>query len=73
MGEESGRLFRVLEWARANGDVTTVSRVRVMLLPMTVKERIVLDRVGPTTSCSTQYLDAVLRAVNDVVGRECPL
>jgi hypothetical protein len=73
MALDSGRLFRVLEWAKDNGDVTTMSRVRVMVLPMTVKERIVLDRVGPATTCSTEYLEAVRRAVNNVVGKECPL
>lgn len=73
MSGESGRLFRVLEWAKENGDVSTVSRVRVMVLPLSVKERIVLDRVGPATACSHEYLDAVRRAVRNVVGRECPL
>ncbi len=73
MDGEAGRLYRILEWARVNGDVSTVSRIRMMVLPLTVKERIILDRVDATTVCSRAYLDAVRVAVKTVVGKECPL
>lgn len=73
MASDDGRLYRIMEWARVNGDVSTLGRLRMKLLPLTVKERIVLDRVTATTPCSTEYLRAVRSAVTEIVGKECPL
>lgn len=66
-------LHRILEWARKEGDVAAMSRLRVILLPLTVRERIVLERVGPSTTCSSEYLAAARRAASQAVGKECPL
>ncbi|MCB9656753.1 MAG: hypothetical protein H6726_03810 [Sandaracinaceae bacterium] len=68
-----GSLHRMLEWARHHGDVTTLKRVRLMVLPLTVRERIILDKVTAETQVSTEYLDAVRDAITAVVGQECPL
>lgn len=68
----AGSLYETLAWARANGDVDAMQRIRLQMLPMTVRERIVLDKVTPTTVCSAEYLKALRRAVRDVVGKEAP-
>lgn len=73
MTAEEGTLFRMLEWARRNGDVTTLKRIRVIVLPLTVRERIILDKVTPETAVSREYLSAVRAAISETVGRECPL
>ncbi|MEZ4329054.1 MAG: hypothetical protein R3B40_27760 [Polyangiales bacterium] len=53
--------------------MTTLKRVRLMVLPLTVRERIILDKVTAETQVSTEYLDAVRDAITAVVGQECPL
>lgn len=65
-------LYRSLQWARKNGDVDTMQRLRLQLLPLSIRERIVLEKVTPETSCSTDYLIAVRRAIRDVVGKDAP-
>lgn len=73
MPADEGNLFRMLEWARRNGDVTTLKRIRVIVLPLTVRERIILDKVTPDTVVSPEYLSVVRTAITQTVGRECPL
>lgn len=73
MPADDGNLFRMLEWARRNGDVTTLKRIRVIVLPLTVRERIILDKVTPDTVVSPEYLSVVRTAITQTVGRECPL
>ena len=73
MPADDGNLYRMLEWARRNGDVTTLKRIRVIVLPLTVRERIILDKVTPDTVVSKEYLSAVRTAITQTVGRECPL
>jgi len=73
MPADDGNLYRMLEWARRNGDVTTLKRIRVIVLPLTVRERIILDKVTPDTVVSPEYLSAVRTAITQTVGRECPL
>ncbi len=66
-------LFEILEWVRANGDPTALLRIRIKLLPLSVKEGIIFDKVEPTTRCSDLYMKATRSAATEVVGRECPL
>mgnify|MGYP000863814439 CR=1 FL=1 len=73
MPADDGNLYRMLEWARRNGDVTTLKRIRVIVLPLTVRERIILDKVTPDTVVSPEYLSVVRTAITQTVGRECPL
>lgn len=72
MGNEKGTLLAVVQWTQMNGDVSALSRLRMMVLPLTVKEGIIFDRVDGTTKCSPQYLDAVRDAASKIVGKECP-
>jgi hypothetical protein len=65
-------LYEILQWAAANGEVNVVARIRLKILPLTVKEGIVLDRVKPETTVSPEYLQAVRDVVSQVVGRPCP-
>jgi hypothetical protein len=66
------RLYDILQWATANGEVNVVARIRLKILPLTVKEGIVLDRVKPETVVSESYLKAVREVVSEVVGKPCP-
>lgn len=68
----AGELYSVIEWARKHGDVSTVSRLRMRVLPLTIKEHIIFDKVDANTSCSSQYLDAVRQAASELVGKEYP-
>lgn len=65
---QAGDLHRMLEWARRHGDVTTLKRVRLLVLPLTVRERIILDKVTAETQVSPEYLDAVRDAIS-TIGR----
>jgi hypothetical protein len=66
------RLYEILQWAAANGEANVVARIRLKVLPLTVKEGILLDKVKPETEVSEPYLRAVRDAVSQVVGKPCP-
>lgn len=69
----SNSLFDVLQWAQKQGEVKAVDRIRVMVLPVTLKEKIQLANVKPTTICSSECLAAVRQAAALVVGKPCPV
>jgi hypothetical protein len=68
----AGSLYDILEWAKSNGEVKVIDRIRVMVLPITMKEKIMLTNVTKTTACSNECLDAVRKAATQVVGKACP-
>ncbi|MBI4396341.1 MAG: hypothetical protein HY548_04540 [Elusimicrobia bacterium] len=68
-----GSLYQILNWAKENGEVECLSRIRLKLLIHSVKEKIFIDDVGPNTNCSDEYLQEVRKAVGEVVGKNCPL
>ena len=68
-----GTLFEILQWARENGDITAVDRIRIYVLPQIVTEGFVFSEVGPSTTCSPVLLDAVRSAASEVVGKPCPI
>ena len=68
-----GSLYDILNWAKTNGEVNALLRIRIMVLPLSVKEGIILDQVKPTSTCSEQYLHAVRKAAQEVVGKPCPM
>jgi len=65
-------LFDVLEWAKQNGEVKIIDRIRVQVLPVTMKEGIALNDVTKDTACSAECLDAVRKAASEIVGQPCP-
>lgn len=67
----SGELHKILQWVEANGEVRALSRLRIKLMPLTMKEKICLDDVGPTTEVSSAYLDAARAAAEEIVGVPC--
>jgi hypothetical protein len=69
----AGPLYSVLVWAREEGEVKAIDRIRVMVLPKTITEGIVLNQVTPETTCSRTVLAAVREAASRVVGRPCPV
>ena len=68
----SGRLLRVLNWATDKGDVETIDRIRLTVLPVTMAEGLVLSQVDESTECSVACLEAVREAAEKVVGGTCP-
>ncbi len=66
-------LYDVLNWAKTNGEVKVVERIRLRVIGWTMREGISLANVHPDTKCSGECLDAVRRAASEVVGKPCPL
>lgn len=68
----AGTLYQILEWARTSGEPKVIDRIRVYVLPVTMKEQIRITEVKPDTVCSQACLDAVRKAASSVVGKDCP-
>lgn len=68
----NGELNSVLAWVRTNGGRTMFNRLRIKILPQTVREGVVLDEVNAETTCSEAYLEAVRKAASDLLGQPCP-
>lgn len=68
----AGSLYDIIEWAKQNGEVKVVDRIRVKVLPVTMQEKIVIAEVTPSTACSPACLDAVRQAAINIVGKPCP-
>lgn len=68
----AGSLYDILEWAKKNGEVKVLDRIRVHVLPVTMQEKIRINEVTPTTTCSSACLEAVRKAASNVVGKPCP-
>lgn len=63
-----GDLHRILQWTAAHGEVQALSRLRIKLMPLSIKERIVMDDVDPQTVVSAEYLAAARKAAEEIVG-----
>ncbi|MDX8393654.1 MAG: hypothetical protein R8K21_03605 [Mariprofundales bacterium] len=57
-----GELLKILQWVETNGEVRASSRMRIKLMPATMKEKICLDDVDASTVVSSEYLDAARAA-----------
>jgi hypothetical protein len=69
---KGGALFQILEWARDNGELLVIERIRLKVLSASIREGIQLGKVTPRSGCSNEYLNTVRRAVEEVVGKPCP-
>ncbi|MBI2569986.1 MAG: hypothetical protein HYV63_23520 [Candidatus Schekmanbacteria bacterium] len=65
-------LYEVLQWAKENGEVKAVDRIRVFVLPNALREGVILAAVNPKTACSREFLAEVRKAAEAVVGKPCP-
>ena len=65
-------LYEVLQWVKSNGEPMALVRMRLKLLPLTVREGIVLEEVSASTPCSAAYLSATRAIASEVVGSPCP-
>lgn len=65
-------LYQILQWVKRNGDADTLARLRLKLLPETVREGIIFDRVTPDTDCSEQYLASMRRNIREMLGKDAP-
>ncbi len=69
----TGSLHAVLEWAKAEGEVKALDRMRMFCLGALLADDITgLQAVTPQTACSAETLDAVRKAAERVVGKPCP-
>lgn len=68
-----GQLHQIVEWVKKEGEAHALSRVRLKVLGVTLKEGIALAQVQPSTSCSEECLKAIRAAASDVVGAPCPV
>ena len=69
----AGSIYAVLEWAKQEGDVKAIDRIRVRVLPHAMKEGLVLCEVQATTTCSPELLTRFREVASKVVGKECPV
>ncbi len=67
------KLYQIINWAKANGEVKAVDRIRMKVLMLTMKEKIALATVTKDTECSPELLQAIWKAANEVVGKSCPV
>ncbi len=65
-------LYRIMQWATSNGEVKAVSRIRMKMLPISVKEHVNLGAVDASTQCSPEFLAAFRKTASDIVGKNCP-
>ncbi len=69
----ASKLYELLEWARENGEVRILHRIRIKAMLHTLEEGINLSQVEPDTTCSIPCLEAINDIVTELVGRPCPL
>ncbi len=65
-----GTLRALLDWGERAGDVSVMKRLRMKLLPLTVRERIVLHKVEASTQCSVAYFEAARQALEEILREE---
>lgn len=66
-------LAKVVKWAKENGDVQAVARMRMYCISVLIAEKINLEQVDEKTQCKPETLKAVKEAAAKVVGKPCPL
>ena len=69
----ASKLYGLLEWAKENGEVKILYRIRIKAMLHTLEEGINLAEVSPDTTCSNTCLEAIHEVVTELVGRPCPL
>lgn len=69
----AGSLHDIVAWVRSNGAPGAVDRLRLRILPLTMRERLWWDDITPETVCSAQTLLEVKREASAIVGKPCPL
>ncbi len=69
----AGKLWRVMEWAKKNGELKAIDRVNVMVTVGAIKERVVLRKVSAETEVSSEFLKIYIHAANQIVGQRCPI
>ncbi len=69
----TGALYAVIEWAKTEGEVKALDRMRMFCLGALLSDNISgLEAVTKSTPCSTTTLDAVRTAAEKVVGKPYP-
>ena len=72
MFKQHSNLFIVLDWLQKEGEAQSINRLRIKILPFSIKEGIVLSRVERATACSPELLNLARKAASEIVGKPCP-
>ncbi len=67
-----GKLYYILAWMQKEGEVKAIARLRLKILPYSVKEGIILGKVDRSTTCSDSLLKKVREASTAIIGKPCP-
>lgn len=65
-----GELYLLMERVKNEGEVKALSRLRVRILPHTLRERIFLSDVSKSTTCSEELLAIIKKEVEVVLGEK---
>ena len=65
-------LYKIVCWVRDHGEIEAESRLRIRTLPLTVREGIAFAQIGPSTQCSPQLMNAMLKEAAQVIGKSYP-
>ncbi len=67
-----GKLYYILAWVQKEGEVKAIARLRLKILPYSVREGIILSKVDRSTKCSDTLLEKVREASSAIIGKPCP-
>lgn len=66
------KLFQIIDWAKKNGEVKAVDRIKIRALSALMAENIQIQNITESTDCSGGCLEAIRKAASEVVGKPCP-
>ena len=69
--DNAGMLWQIFRWTEDEGEGKAVDRLKVMLLPQLVAERVWPNRITDETTCSEDLVRSAREAAARVVGRPC--
>jgi hypothetical protein len=64
--------YEIIQWAKDQGEVKATDRIRVKVLLVGLENSVFWDDITQDTDVPAPYLNALLEAVEDVVGRPFP-
>ena len=68
----ASNLFQLLQWAKENGEVKILHRIRLKAMLITLEEGINLSEIEPDTTCSKDCLFAINNIITELVGKPYP-
>lgn len=72
-GDKLSTLNEILKWTEKNGDERAIPRLRMLCLSTFIAEKIKIDEVTDSTTCSDECLKTVREAAEKIANQPCPL